>query len=98
MGSGFSKFKKQAKLIQKQYAQIQDEMQSLRIVGSAGNGLVEVTVNGDKEIIAIQIKPDCVDKEDIEGLQDLILDACHDAFAKVKEQSPENSLSGFPQF
>jgi DNA-binding YbaB/EbfC family protein len=98
MGSGFSKMKKQAKMLQQQYSQMQDEMQALKVTGVAGSGLVEVVMNGDKEILEVKIKPDCVDKDDLEGLQDLIIAACSDAHAKIKEQSPESSLPGFGGF
>lgn len=94
MGSGFSKMKKQARALQQQYETMQEEQKAKRITGTAGNGLVEVVMNGEKELLEIKIKPDCVDKDDIEGLQDLILAAVHNACEKIKEESPENSLSG----
>lgn len=96
MGSGFSKMKKQARMLQQQYEQIQEEMKTLIVTGIAGNGLVEVTMNGDKEVLDIKIKPDCVDKDDLEGLQDLLLAACRDAHLKIKEKSPDSDLSSMP--
>jgi len=97
MGKGFSRMKKQAKQLQEQFARMQEEAEKLRVTGSAGGGLVEVTLNGEKEIIDIAIKPDCVDPEDVEGLQDLIIAAHKEAAAKVKEQSPEDSaMAGLP--
>lgn len=96
MGSGFSKMKKQARVLQQQYEQMQEEMKSLIVTGVAGNGLVEVSMNGEKEVLDIKIKPDCVDKDDLEGLQDLILAACRDAHQKIKEKSPESDLSSLP--
>lgn len=96
MGSGFSKMKKQARLLQQQYATMQEEMKNLSVIGTAGNGLVEITMNGEKEISNIKIKPDCVDKDDIEGLQDLIMAAYRDAYQKVKEKSPDTDLSSTP--
>lgn len=93
MGSGFSKMKKQAKLLQQQYSQLQEQMKSLVVTGSAGNGLVTITMNGDKETLGIKIQPDCVDKNDVEGLEDLILAAYRDAFQKVAEQSPEADMT-----
>ena len=94
MGSGFSKMKKQARMLQQQYDQIQEEMKTLIVTGVAGNGLVEMTMNGDKELLDIKIKPDCVDKEDIEGLQDLILSACRDAHQKIKETQTSDEQKG----
>ena len=94
MGSGFSKMKKQAKALQEQFESMQEELQSMRVTGVAGGGLVEVTLNGDKELLEIKINPECVDKDDLEGLQDLIVAAVKDGHAKVKENSPEDALGG----
>jgi DNA-binding YbaB/EbfC family protein len=96
MGSGFSKMKKQARMLQQQFSQMQEEMKNLIVVGSAGNGLVQVEMNGDKEVLKITIKPDCVDKDDVEGLQDLILAAFKDAEDKVKQQTSDSPLGGMP--
>ncbi len=96
MGSGFSKMKKQAKQFQEQIAKMQEEMQNMEVVGSAGNGLVQVTLSGEKELKKIIINPECVDPEDIEGLQDLILVAFTDATSKIQENSPTSMLDNLP--
>lgn len=93
MGSGFSRKKKEAKQMQQQFSQIQDQMSHLEITGSAGGGLVAITLTGDGEMKSIKIKPDCVDKEDVEGLEILIKAAHADAQKKLKERSPAG-LSG----
>lgn len=89
MGSGFSKKKKQAKALAQQFEKLQEEMKNIQAEGSAGNGLVTVTLNGDHELVNISIKPDCVDPEDVEGLEDLIRAAFAEASKKIKEQSPQ---------
>lgn len=94
MGSGYSKMKKQAKQFQDQLAKMQEDMQQLEVVGTAGNGLVEIILSGEKEVKKITINPECVDPEDIEGLQDLILVAFNDAAKKVEEKSPNSGLDG----
>jgi DNA-binding YbaB/EbfC family protein len=96
MGSGFSKMKKQAKLLQQQFEQMQDEMKNLHVIGSSGNGLVEVEMNGDKEVLKVKIKPECVDKDDLEGLEDLIVAAIKNGSEKIKEKSPESSMGSLP--
>ena len=104
MGTGFSKKKKEARLFQDQLTQMQAKMSETDFIGTAGNGLVTITLNGDGELKQIKIKPECVDAEDIEGLETLIKAAHKDAAAKVKEQSmPQlppglSGLSGFPGF
>jgi nucleoid-associated protein EbfC len=93
MGSGFSKKKKQAKLFQEQISQMQSQMKETVVTGSAGNGLVTLTLNGDNDLKSIKIKPECVDAEDIEGLETLIKAAYQDANQKLKSQQME----GMPQ-
>ncbi len=95
MGSGFAKKKKQAKMLQQQFGKMQEELQNAEFVGSAGNGLVTITLSGENEIKQLKIKPECVDKEDIEGLEDLIKAAYKDASAKIKAQSM-GSMPGMP--
>jgi len=93
MGTGFAKKKKQAKMLQAQLTQMQDKMQHTEITGSAGNGLVTLTLSGEYELKNIFIKPECVDPEDVDGLQDLIKAAYNDASKKLQAQS----MSGMPQ-
>lgn len=95
MGSGFSKAKKQAKNLEEQMKKMQLEQEKLVVSGSAGNGLVLLTLNGKKELQNITIHPDCIVPDDVEGLQDLILAAFQDASQKIKEDSP---LTEFPFF
>lgn len=94
MGSGYSKMKKQAKMFQEQMAKMQEDMQNLEVTGSAGNNLVQLTLSGEKEIKKLTIHPDCVDPEDIEGLQDLIIVAFNEAAAKIEENSPSSGMGG----
>ena len=83
MGSGFSKMKKQARLLEEQYEKKRAEMKLASFTGNSGNGLVTVVLNGEKELQEIKIKPECVDPQDLEGLQDLIRAAHQDAVQKV---------------
>ncbi|MDN3507287.1 MAG: YbaB/EbfC family nucleoid-associated protein [Simkaniaceae bacterium] len=94
MGSGFSKMKKQAKAMQAQYAKMQEEAQALRLTGTAGNGLVSIVMNGEKAVQSIDIKPECVDPDDIEGLQDLLIAAFTDAAKQADDKNPENDMMG----
>ena len=95
MGSGFSKMKKQRKQLEDQFAKMQEELQSTEHKGSAGNGLVEIVLSGEKNLKSITIKPECVDPNDLEGLQDLILAAFKDAERRVDESSPMNAMNLF---
>ena len=93
MGSGFSKMKKQARMMEEQMEKMREEMKSKTVTGSAGNGLVTVTMNGEKELLSLQIRPECVDPNDLEGLQDLIKAAYQDAYKKLETES--STPSGF---
>ncbi len=84
MGSGFSKMKKQAKLMQQQFGQMREEMANKTVQGQAGGGLVTIVLNGEKELKSIAIKPECM--SDIEGLQDLIVGAFEDAASQLSNQ------------
>ena len=100
MGSGFLKKKKQAKMMQAQFSNMQEELSQklelLEVTGSSGSGLVEITLNGANEMKKIRIKPECVDAEDIEGLETLIKAAYNDACEKLKEQSDPSNFAGMP--
>jgi nucleoid-associated protein EbfC len=76
---------KQVKKMQEQMMKAQEELGSKTIDGSAGGGVVTVTVNGHKKLTNIVIKPEAVDPEDVEMLQDLILTAVNDAITKADE-------------
>jgi DNA-binding YbaB/EbfC family protein len=87
MGSGYSKMKKQARMMEAQMQAMQENLKTLEFEGSSGHGLVTVVLDGDKNIKSLKIKPDCVDKEDVEGLEDLIMAAFKEAHAKAENSS-----------
>lgn len=90
MGSGFSKMKKQMQMMQNQMSQMKETLKNTLVQGSAGSGLVTVTINGEKDLKKVAIKPECV--SDIEGLQDLLIAAFEDAVKKLeREQSSFSS-------
>jgi DNA-binding YbaB/EbfC family protein len=63
----------------------QEELGTKTIEGTAGGGVVTVSVNGHKKLLDIKIKPEAVDPEDVEMLQDLVLTAVNDALTKADE-------------
>jgi nucleoid-associated protein EbfC len=94
MGTGFAKKKKQAKMLQDQLLKMQSQMRDTDFVGTAGNGMVTITLTGEQEMKQIKIKPECVDPEDVEGLQDLIKAAYADAQKKIQSQT--SNIPGMP--
>ena len=91
MGTGFAKKKKQARQLQAQMSMLQEtlssKLETLEAEGSAGNGLVSITLSGSGDMKQIRIDPECVDKEDIEGLEALIKAAHQAAFDKVRRMT-----------
>ena len=78
---------KQAQKMQKQMAEMQEELEKKEFETSAGGGAVTVKVNGKKELIDIQIKPEVVDPDDVEMLQDLVLSAVNAAMQMAEEDA-----------
>lgn len=96
MGSGFSKMKKQARMMEQQLEQMKESMKNTLVTGTSGSGLVSITINGEKEIKDIKIKPECVDKDDVEGLEDLIKAAFQDALSKLSSENSSMIPGGMP--
>ena len=88
-GMNMQALMKQAQQMQEQLKKAQDELKESEFIGSAGGGMVNVTVSGAKEVLAVSIKPEAVDPEDIEMLEDLIAAAVNSAVAAVDKESEE---------
>lgn len=81
------KMMNQLQQMQKKMMQAQEELGNATVEGSAGGGVITVTMNGHREVKAIQISPDVVDPDDIEMLQDMLMAAIADASKKAEELS-----------
>jgi len=94
--ANMGKMMKQARQMQKQLARVQEDMEKMEEEGSAGGGMVKAVVNGKKELIAITINPDVVDREDGGMLEDLILAAVRQAGEKADAAGQEkmSALTG----
>jgi DNA-binding YbaB/EbfC family protein len=76
---------KQAQKMQQQMAAAQAELAEAELTGTAGGGLVTVTIKGTGEVTGIKIDPKAVDPDDVETLEDLVLAAFHNATESVRE-------------
>lgn len=76
------KMLKQAKEMQDK---LQKELVELRLEGTSGGGMVSVTLDGQKNLVAVRLDPEVINRDDVEMLQDLIVAAFNDAAAKVDE-------------
>ena len=71
--------------LQEQMANVQSEMAEKVVEGSSGGGVVTAEVNGNQELVSISIKPEAVDPDDIEMLEDLVMAAVNQAVEKSKD-------------
>lgn len=87
---------KQAKQLQEKMGEMQTAVEAVSQTGSAGGGLVSVTLNGKGVLDAIKIDPSLVKESEIEILEDLIVAAHADAKAKIEQvlQSKMQELAG----
>lgn len=80
---------KQAQKMQAEITSVQEEIENENFSATAGGGVVEITMNGRKQVKALNIKPEAVDKDDIEMLQDLLISAFNECVSKIEEASEE---------
>ena len=91
------KLMKQMQQAQTAAGKIQEKLAGMTVEGSAG-GMVTVSMNGQGHMTSIKIKPEAVDPDDVEALEDLILVAVQDAAAKandLQQQETQKSLGMF---
>lgn len=79
------KMLKQAQQMQADMARVQQELAEKEIEGTAGGGAVVVKVSGDNKVLDVAIKPDVVDSDDVEMLQDLIMAATNQALENAAQ-------------
>lgn len=75
----------QARIMQQQLLDAQDNMANIEVEATAGGGMVHVTATADMKLKSISIDPDAVDPDDVGMLEDLVLTAVNSALAKANE-------------
>lgn len=87
---------KQMQKMQKQMQKAQEELKEKSVQGTAGGGMVTITLNGHKELVDVKIEPEAVDPDDVDMLQDLIVAAMNDAMKQVDDmvQSDMGKFTG----
>jgi DNA-binding YbaB/EbfC family protein len=86
-GGNMQKQIQQMQMMQKKMEEMQAELETKEVEATAGGGAVSITVNGKKEIVKVVIKPEVVDPDDVEMLQDLIMVAANEALRQIEEMS-----------
>lgn len=84
-GNDMNSMIRQAQKMQEEMTRVQGELEQREFTATSGGGAVEVVITGKKQMKSITLKPEIVDPEDIEMLQDLILAAVNEAFSKAEE-------------
>ena len=85
---------KHVQKMQQEMLRAQEELQNKTYTATAGGGMVTASVNGSHEIVALEIKPEAVDPEDVEMLQDMVIAAVNEAM-RAAEAEASNSMSKF---
>ncbi|NLP13190.1 MAG: YbaB/EbfC family nucleoid-associated protein [Clostridium sp.] len=84
-GGNMGNLVRQAQKMQKEMEKVQEELKEKTVEASAGGGAITVVATGKKDIKEIIIKPEVVDPDDVEMLQDLVLAAVNEALRKADE-------------
>jgi DNA-binding YbaB/EbfC family protein len=74
---------KQAQEMQAKMAEVQAQLEAVEMVGAAGGGMIELTLNGKGDLKKVKIDKALLDPQEVEVLEDLIVAAFNDARAKV---------------
>ena len=78
---------KQVQKMQKEMAEAKETLDAQVFEAEAGNGLVKIVMTGEKKVTNIEIKPEVLDPEDPEMVQDLVLDATNKVIAKIDAET-----------
>ena len=82
---------KQAQKMQDEITALQEDIEARDFTATAGGGAVEVTLSGKKIIKSLNLKPEVVDPEDIEMLQDLIISGVNEIITEIEEYSKSDA-------
>ena len=84
-GGNMQQLARQAQKLQQQMAKVQEELEQREYEASAGGGMVTVKVTGKKELVSLEIKPEAVDPDDVEMLQDMVIAAVNEAMRTASD-------------
>ena len=81
---------KQAQKMQQELLRMQEEQENKTYTAKAGGGMVCATVNGKHEVLNLEIKPEAVDPDDVEMLQDMVIAAVNEAMRTADAEAANN--------
>jgi len=84
-GGNMQQLARQAQKLQQQMTKMQEEIEAREFEATAGGGMCTAKVNGKKELIGLTIKPEAVDPDDVDMLQDLVIAAVNEALREAAD-------------
>ncbi len=88
-GGNMQQMLKQAQKMQAEMEKDQSAINEAEFEGTSGGGAVKIIMKGDKSLVSVELKPEIVDPDDVEMLQDLIVAAFNDGAAKIDTETEE---------
>ena len=88
-GANMQQLMRQAQKMQEQMTKAQEELDAKEYEATSGGGMVTCRVNGKREVLSLTIKPEAVDPDDVEMLQDMILAAVNEALRQGEKTREE---------
>ncbi len=88
-GANMNQMVRKAQKMQEDITRIQEELETKEFTKQVGGGALELVMTGDKKLKSVTLKPEVVDPEDIEMLQDLIISGVNEIIAEIEEYSTE---------
>ena len=100
MGGNMQQLARQAQKLQQKMTEMQEELEAREYEATSGGGMVSVKVNGKKELLALSIKPEAVDPDDVEMLEDMVMAAINEALREATETTEREmgKLTGYILF
>ena len=90
-GGNMQQLMRQAQKMQEQMAKAQEELDLKEYEASSGGGMVSCRVSGKRELLSLTIKPEAVDPDDVDMLQDMIIAAINEAL-RLGEETREKTM------
>ena len=85
MTPNMSKMIKEAQKLEKRFAAAREALREMTVEGTAGGAAIRITMNGQRDVVAVNIEPDVLEGDDAAMLEDLLLSALRDAKQKSDE-------------
>ncbi|MFA5449680.1 MAG: YbaB/EbfC family nucleoid-associated protein [Clostridia bacterium] len=93
-GANMQQLMKQAQKMQQDMARAQEELAETEVVATAGGGMLEIVMTCDRQLVSIKIKPEAVDPDDVEMLEDMLIAGFNEA-SKLVEQEQERVMGPY---